>query len=72
MASYEIIKKITVARRNGFILNQIKKLSIKIYSNLSHKKIHSFLKLQIPIMHRHFSRKLSQNPEFIQTFCNDR
>ena len=39
---------------------------IKIYSNLSH------IKLRIPIMHRQFFIKISQNREYIQTFCNDK
>ena len=31
-----------------------------------------FLKLRIPIKHPQFFRKLSQNHDYIQTFCNDR
>ena len=73
MASYELNKKFTVARGNGFILNQKNNFKTKIYSNLSHINIHYYLKIRIIIMHRHFFfRKLSQNPEYIQTFCNDR
>ena len=72
MASYELNKKLTVARQNGFIFYQIKKLKTKTYSNLSHINIHYYLKLQIPIMQRHFFRKLAQNPEYNQTHCNDR
>ena len=34
--------------------------------------MHYYLKLRIPIMHRHFFRKMSQNLEYIQTHCNDR
>ena len=30
------------------------------------------MKLRIPIMHRHFFRKFSQNIDYIQTYCNDR
>ena len=30
-----------------------------------------YLKLQIPMMHRHFVRKISQNPEYVQTHCNN-
>ena len=63
MGLFELNKKGTVARQKGFIFNQIKKRSIKIYSNLSYINIHHYLKLRIPIMHRHFFRKLSQNPE---------
>ena len=29
------------------------------------------LKLRIPIKYRQFFRKLSQNRDYIQTFCND-
>ena len=72
MASYELNRKITVAQENGFMFNQINELTKKIYSSLSHMNIHYYLKLQIPIMHRHFFTKLSQNPEYIQTHCNER
>ena len=30
-----------------------------------------YLKLQRPIMHRHVFKILSQNPEYVQTHCND-
>ena len=63
-------KKLTVARGNGFVFNRISKLTIKTYSNLSKIKIHYYLKLRIPIMHRQFIRKVSQNPKCIQTHCN--
>ena len=43
-----------------------------LYCNLSHIKLHYYLILPFPIMHRHFFRKLGQNPEYIQTVCNDR
>ena len=36
---YELNKKLTIARGNGFIFNQINKLTIKIYSNLSNINI---------------------------------
>ena len=41
------------------------------YSDLSHKKLHYYLKVQIPMGHRLFFRRISQNHDFIQTFCND-
>ena len=72
MALFELSKKLTVVRQNGFIFNQINKLTIKIYTNLSHKNIHYYLQLRIPIMHRHFIRELSENRGYIQTHCNDR
>ena len=72
MVMYELNKKLTLAREKGFIFIQIKNFKIKIFSNLSHIKIHYYLKLHIPIGQRLFFKKISQNPEYIQTFCNDR
>ena len=75
MSSYEIDKFLSVARQNGFITNQIKKLTRKICSNnfvvicsrkYSHINKHHYLKLRTPIMHRHFFRKLSQNPDYVK------
>ena len=34
MGMYEINKKLSIARRNGFIFERINKLTIKIYSNI--------------------------------------
>ena len=72
MAMYELNKKLTVARQRGYIFNQINKLTIKIYSNLSHIKIHYHLRLGAPPLHRQFFIKISKSKEYIQTFCNDR
>ena len=44
----------------------------EIYSNLCQKKLHYYLKLRTPIMHRRFLKKISQNPDYIQTHCNVR
>ena len=63
--------KIKNGRENGLIFNQINKPTKKNYKN-SFINIPFYLKLQIPIMRRHFFRKLSRNPEFVQTHCNDR
>ena len=52
MASYELNNKLSVGPGNGFIFNQINKLTIKIYSNPSNINIHHYLTLRIPIMHR--------------------
>ena len=43
-----------------------------VKTNKCHTNIHYYLRLCIPIMHRHFFRKLSQNPDYIKTHCNDR
>ena len=40
MGMYDLNKKLTIARENGFKFNQINKLTIKIYSNLSYINIH--------------------------------
>ena len=72
MVLYELSKKLPVARGNDFIFNHINNFKIKSYSNLSHTKLPYYLKLRIPIIHRHFFKKLSQNPENKQTHCNDR
>ena len=67
---FGIKKTIKTARNNGFIFNQIVKLTIKIDSSLSIINIH-YLKLQIPIMHGDFFRIISRKPEYVKTFCND-
>ena len=58
------------ARKKGFIFNQLNRLTIEIYSNLININTHYHLKHQIPIIHRHFFRKLSQNRDYVQTHCN--
>ena len=72
MGMYELNKKLTLARENGFIFNQINKLTIKIYSNLSNINIHYHLRLGTSPMHRQFFIKISKNHNYIETFCNDR
>ena len=72
MGKYELNEKLTIARGNGFIFNQINKLTIKIYPNLSHIIIHYHLRLGTPPLHRQFFIKLSKNCDYIQTYCNDR
>ena len=72
MGLFELNKKLTVARQRGYIFNQINKLTIKFYSNLSNINIHHYLKLHIPMGHRLFFRRIAQNRDYIQTFCNDR
>ena len=72
MGMYELNKKLAIARGNGFIFNQINKLTIKIYSLLSNINIHYHLRLGAPPLHRQFFIKISQNRDYIQTHCNDR
>ena len=69
---YELNKKLAIARENGFMFNQINNFKLKLYSYLSNINIHHHLKLCLPLLHRQFSRKISQNRDYIQTFCNDR
>ena len=58
MGMYELNKKLTIAQENGFIFNRINKLTIKIYSNLSHIKIHYHLRLGASPLHRQFFKKI--------------
>ena len=68
----ELNKKLTVARQRGFILNQINKLTIKIFSHQRNINISYYLKHRIPIMHRQFFKILCRNRDYVQTHCNDR
>ena len=43
----------------------------KIKQSISSKKMFLF-KITNTIRHRHFFRKVSQNPEYLKTHCNDR
>ena len=65
------LNKLKVARHNGFIFNQIDKLTINFYSHLRYININYFLKFQIPMCHRQFLRKISQRRDYINNFCND-
>ena len=69
---YELNKKLNIARQRGFILNQIKKLTIKIYSHQRYINISYYLKHRIPIMHRQFFKILSRNRDYVQNHCDDR
>ena len=72
MGMYELNKKLTIARGNNFIFNQINKLTIKIYSNLRNINIQYHLRLGTSPLHRQFFIKFSKNRDYIQTHCNDR
>ena len=72
MGSYELNKKLAIARENGFKFNQINKLTIKIYSNLSNININHHLRLGAPPLHRQFFKIISHNRDYIQSHCNDR
>ena len=68
---YGLNKKIKNARENGYIFNQINKLTIKIYSNLSNINIQYHLRLGASPLHCRFFKMLSRNRDYIQTHCND-
>ena len=72
MNLFELNKKLALARQRSFILNQINKLTIKIYSHQRYINISYYLKHRIPIMHRQFFKILSRNRDYVQTYCNDR
>ena len=61
--------KLTIAGQDGFIFNQTNKLTIKIYSNHQGINICYYLKHRILMCHRLFFRRISPNPEYIQTHC---
>ena len=65
------IKKLTIARQKNFIFGRRNKLTIKSEGNLSNINLCNFLKFQIPIMHREFSKKISQNEDYMRIYCND-
>ena len=67
----ELNKKLTLARERGYIFNQINKLIIKIYSNLSNINIQYHLKLGVSPLHYRFFINLLKNHNYIQTHCND-
>ena len=54
MGLFELNIKVTVARQNGFIFNQMNKLTMKIYSDLQSINICYCLKHRIPICHTLF------------------
>ena len=72
MGMYELNKKLTLARENGFIFNHINKLTIKILSNLSHINIHYHLTLGASPLHYRFFINLFKNPDYMETHCNNR
>ena len=71
MGFNELNRKLTVVRQRGYLFNQINKLTIKIYSDLQSKNLCYCLKHRIPRCHRLFSRRISQNNEYLENFCND-
>ena len=71
MGLYELNKKLTNARERGFVFNQIEKLTIKIYSHLRYINVSYYLKRRIPMCQRLFFRKMSENKEYVENFCND-
>ena len=59
MHLYELNKKLTVARQNGYIINQINKLTVKFYSHLRYINVNCYLKFRMPMCHRQFFKILS-------------
>ena len=72
MGVYELNKKLAIARERGFKFNQINKLTIKVNSNFQRIKLCYYLKHRIPMCHRLFFRRISQNKEYLGNFCNDK
>ena len=68
---YKLYKKLTVARQDGFMFNQINKLPIKLFSHLRYKNKSYYLNSHLPMCHREFFRVISQNLEYVENFCNN-
>ena len=71
MDLFDLNNKLKVARDRGFILIHINKLTIRNYSHQRQMNRHYYLKHQIPMMHRQFSKKLSQNKQYVDYFCRN-
>ena len=71
MNLHQLNKKLSVGRQNGFIFNQINKLTKKIYSCLRYINISYYLNFPMPMGHRRFFRIISQNRDYVENFCND-
>ena len=71
MSLYDLNKKLTVARQNAFMFNQLNKLTTKFYSHLRYINISYYLKSQIPMCHRQFFKVTSQNRDYGENFCID-
>ena len=71
MNLYELLKKLTVARQNGFIFDQINKLTKKFYSHLRCINIICYLESQIPLCHRQCCWVISQNRDYVENFWKD-
>ena len=67
----KINKTLAVAGQNGFIFNQLHKLTIQIYSHQLFINLRHYLKFRISILRRQFFRIMSQNPDYMKTQCND-
>ena len=66
----ELNEKLTIARNNGFIFNQIKKLTIKFRSRLRYINIRFYSNVRVPMCHRQFFKLISQNRGYVEKFCN--
>ena len=62
-------KKIKNAKHNKFEYDEILKLTIKSYSNISKINLCYYLKHRIPKMHRQFFKLGSQNLDYVKTHC---
>ena len=66
MGLYELNKKLSLARQIGCIYNNLNKLTIKVFSNLSNINIDYRLRLsKTSPLYYHFFRKLACNRDYI-------
>ena len=71
MDLYGLIKNLRVARQNGFVYDQITKLTMKFRSHFPYINISYYQKSKIPMSHRQFFKVISQNLDYVENFCDD-
>ena len=72
MNLWELNKKLKLARQRGFRFLHINELTIKIYSHQRYINIRCYLKHRIAMCQRLYFRRISENKEYVENFCNDR
>ena len=55
-----------------FRFSEIVKFTVNLDSSTSITNLCYYLKLPMPIMYKQFSRRIAQNPEYVNIVCIDR
>ena len=69
---YGLNKKIKNVRKSGSKFEGIVKVTLKKDPIIPNINICKQIKRPMSIMYKQISRIISQNPEYLKTFCNDR